>query len=65
MEKCAYLYENGKWVGFKNPTPAEMKTLRSKGAVVLRKQVQQNGNKLYTTWITDDGVSVIEKVEHL
>ena len=50
---------------YRNPSIGEVRSLRGKGAIVLRRVVQRIGNTVHGAWVTDEGRHVIVWETHV
>lgn len=53
------------WRIYSNPTIGEMRSLRQKGAIGMKRITERHGNQIDHTWVSDCGTPVVIHTEFL
>ncbi len=53
------------WRIINNPTIGDIRSLRQKGALIMRQVIERHGNEIHKYWVTDSGRVVIHRTDYL
>lgn len=53
------------WRLYHNPTIGEVRSLREKGAIIMRKLSHRVGNQVDSVWISDNGREIVVRTDFL
>lgn len=71
MKRCAMLLEwnpetrREEWRIIENPTIGDIRSLRNKGAIILRQVVTRHGNEIHKEWTADNGRVAVIRIDFL
>lgn len=53
------------WRLIENPTIGDIRSLRNKGAIILRQIVKRYGREVHKDWVSDNGRVVVSRIDFL
>lgn len=73
MKRCACLLEtkdiNGikveEWRIIDNPSIGDIRSLRRKGAIILRQVIHNYGLEIHKDWVSDYGAVVVSRIDFI